>query len=337
MIDLSTKYLGMMLKNPIVASASPLSDSLDKICRLEDRGIAAVVLPSLFEEQLTLDGATLDDDLSRGADSFAESLSYFPDLAGYNFGPDGYLELIRGAKSRVEIPVIGSLNGVTVGGWTRYARETEQAGADALELNLYSISTDPNISANQVERAYLELVREVKQNVRIPVAVKLSPFFSAPANFAKRLNDAGADAIVIFNRFYQPDLDLEELEVVPSLALSTPNELMLRLHWTAIIFGHIDADLAITGGVHSAHDVLKAVMVGARVAMMTSTLLRNGLEHLEAVLRDLVNWMEEHEYRSIREMCGSMSLRNVPDPAAFQRANYIRVLSSYSLRGAWNG
>jgi dihydroorotate dehydrogenase (fumarate) len=334
MIDLTTTYLGLGLKNPLVASASPLCDSLDNIRSLEDHGIAAVVLPSLFEEQLTVEGEALDDDLSRGADSFAEALNFFPDLSTYNLGPDGYLELIAKAKASVAVPVIGSLNGVTAGGWIRYALEMEQAGADAIELNLYSIMTDPELSANNVERAYIELVRELKQTVKIPVAVKLSPFFSAPANMAKRLDQAGAKAIVLFNRFYQPDLDLEQLEVVPSLALSSPQELLLRLHWVAIIFGHVEADLAITGGVHSALDVLKAVMAGARVAMMTSALLRNGLAHLGMVLRDLASWMEEHEYESIRQMCGSMSQRNVPNPAAFQRANYMRVLSSYTLRGA---
>ncbi len=337
MIDLSTTYLGLGLKNPIVASASPLGDSLDKIRRLEDHEVAAVVLPSLFEEQLSLEGETLDEDLFRGAESFAESLNYFPDLSTYNLGPDGYLELIRKARASVAIPIIGSLNGVSAGGWIRYAREMEQAGADAIELNLYSMVTDPELTAAQVERAYAELVREVKQSVRIPVAVKLSPFFSAPANMAKRLDDAGADALVLFNRFYQPDLDLEELEVVPSLTLSRPEELLLRLHWVAIIFGHVGGDLAITGGVHSAREVLKAVMAGARVTMMASALLHHGLEHLRVVLRDLTSWMEEHEYESIRQMCGSMSQRNVSNPAAFQRANYARVLSSYSMRGAWNG
>lgn len=337
MIDLTTSYLGLALKNPIVASASPLSDSIDKIRLLEDHSVAAIVLPSLFEEQFAVEGETLDNDLFRGAESFAESLDYFPDLATYNLGPEAYLELIRKARASVAIPIIGSLNGVSAGGWIRFAREIEQAGADALELNLYSIVTDPELSAANVERAYLELVREVTQSVRIPVAVKLSPFFSAPANIAKRLDGAGADALVLFNRFYQPDLDLETLEVTPSLNLSRPEELLLRLHWTAIIFGNVEADLAITGGVHSAHDVLKAVMAGARVAMMTSALLRGGLEHVDHVLRDLASWMEEHEYQSIRQMCGSMSQRNVPNPSAFQRANYVRVLSSYSLHGAWNG
>jgi dihydroorotate dehydrogenase (fumarate) len=337
MIDLTTTYLGLRLKNPIVASASPLCDSIDKIRQLEDRGVGAVVLPSLFEEQLTLEGEALDHDLARGTESFAESLNYFPDLTTYNLGPDGYLDLIRQARALVAIPIIGSLNGVSAGGWIRYAREMEQAGADAIELNLYSIVTDPQISGAQVERAYAELVHEVKQSVRIPVAVKLSPFFSAPANIAKRLEDAGAGALVLFNRFYQPNLDLEQLEAVPSLELSTPHELLLRLHWTAIVFGATKADLAITGGVHSAHDVLKGVMAGARVTMMTSALLRNGIDHLGVVLRDLSNWMEEHEYESIREICGSMSLRKVPNPAAYERSNYVRVLSSYTLRGAWNG
>jgi len=337
MIDLTTTYLGLTLKNPIVASASPLSDSLDKIRGLEDHGIGAVVLPSLFEEQLMLESETLDEDLFRGADSFAESLNYFPDLTTYNLGPEGYLELIRKAKASVSIPIIGSLNGVSAGGWIRYAREMEQAGADAIELNLYSIVTDPELTASDVERAYAELVREVKQSVGIPVAVKLSPFFSAPANMAKLLDRAGANALVLFNRFYQPDLDLESLEVVPNLTLSRPQELLLRLHWVAIIFGRVGADLAITGGVHSAQDVLKAVMAGARVTMMTSALLSRGVEHLDTVLRDLLSWMEEHEYESIRQMCGSMSQRNVPNPAAFERANYIRVLSSYTLRETWNG
>jgi dihydroorotate dehydrogenase (fumarate) len=337
MIDLTTTYLGLTLKNPLVASASPVCDSLDKIRRLEDHGIAAVVLPSLFEEQLMLESETLDEDLFRGADSFAESLNYFPDLTTYNLGPEGYLELIRKAKASVSVPIIGSLNGVSAGGWIRYAREMEQAGADAIELNLYSIVTDPELTASDVERSYTELVREVKQSVGIPVAVKLSPFFSAPANMAKLLDRAGANALVLFNRFYQPDLDLESLEVVPNLTLSRPQELLLRLHWVAIIFGRVGADLAITGGVHSAQDVLKAVMAGARVTMMTSALLSRGVEHLDTVLRDLLSWMEEHEYESIRQMCGSMSQRNVPNPAAFERANYIRVLSSYTLRETWNG
>jgi dihydroorotate dehydrogenase (fumarate) len=332
MIDLRTNYLGLTLENPIVASASPLGESLDSIRRLEDHGIGAIVLPSLFEEQLDLESQALDSDLSRGAEEFFEAASYLPDLRTYNLGPGGYLELVRRAKASVRVPVIASLNGVTEGGWIYYAREIEQAGADAIELNIYSLVTDPERTGAQVEQSYCDLVAAIKRTVHIPVAVKLSHFFSAPANAAKRLDAAGANALVLFNRFYQPDIDIEALEVLPSLTLSRPTELLLRLHWVAIVFGNVRADLAITGGVHTAHDVLKSVMVGARVAMMTSALLQNGIEHLEVVRRDLHKWMEEHEYDSIRQMCGSMSQRNVPNPAAFERANYMRVLSSYTLR-----
>lgn len=334
MIDLTTKFLGLTLKSPIVASASPVCESLDSIRRLEDHGIGAIVLPSLFEEQLNLESMALDSDLSRGADEFPESLTFLPDLKTYNLGPGGYLELIRKAKASVSVPIIGSLNGVSEGGWISYARQIEQAGADAIELNIYSLITDPKRTSADVERGYAELVRAVKKSVRIPVAVKLSHFFSTIANLAKQLDDAGADALVFFNRFYQPDLDIETQEVVPSLTLSRPTELLLRLHWVAIVFGHIKADLAITGGVHSAQDVLKSMMAGAKVAMMTSALLQNGVAHVETVRSDITRWMEEHEYESIQQMCGSMSQRNVPDPAAFERANYVRVLSSYTLKSS---
>jgi dihydroorotate dehydrogenase (fumarate) len=337
MIDLSTKYLGLQLDNPIVASASPLCDSVENIRRLEDHGIAAVVLPSLFEEQLNLDSESVDADLSLGAEAFSEALSYFPDVTTYNLGPDRYLELIRKAVASVQIPVIASLNGVSLGGWIRYAREMEQAGADAIELNLYSLVTDPRRAGTEVEQDYCDLVKMVTQTVRIPIAVKLSHFFSAPANIATRLDAAGANGLVLFNRFYQPDFDIEAMEVVPSLTLSHSNELLLRLHWAAIIFGHIKADIAITGGVHSAADILKSMMAGARVAMMTSSLLQNGLDHLDIVRDDLARWMEEHEFNSIQEMCGSMSQRNVPNPGAFERANYMRVLSSYAHRTAQAG
>ena len=332
MIDLTTKYLGLLLRNPIVASASPLSESLDNIRRLEDHGIGAIVLPSLFEEQLNIESEAVDSDLSRGIDGFAEAVTYLPDLMTYNLGPDGYLNLIRNAKASVRVPIIASLNGVSRGGWIRYAREMEQAGADAIELNIYSLVTDPSRTSSQVEQDYCDLVLAVAQSVRIPVAVKLSHFFTAAANMAKRLDASGARALVLFNRFYQPDLDVETLEVVPTLTLSHPTELLLRLHWIAIIFGHIRADLAVTGGVHAATDVIKSVMAGARVAMMTSALLRNGIDHLDSVRRDLLRWMEDHEYSSIQQMCGSMSQRNVPDPAAFERGNYVKVLSSYALR-----
>lgn len=332
MIDLTTRYLGLSLNNPLVASASPLCESVANILRLEDCGIAAVVLPSLFEEQIRLESEALHSDLQRGAESFSESLNFFPDMTTYNLGPDGYLELIRKAKTSVAIPVIASLNGTTSGGWVHYARLMEEAGADALELNIYALATDPAQAAAEVERSYCDLVQQVKGSVRIPVAVKLSHFFSALPNMARQLDAAGADALVLFNRFYQPDLDIEALEVVPSLTLSRPEELLLRLHWVAILFGHTRADLAVTGGVHSGQDILKSVMAGARVAMTTSALLHNGIEHARGMLGDLVHWMEEHEYESIRQMCGSMSQRSVPDPAAFERGNYMRVLSSYTLR-----
>jgi dihydroorotate dehydrogenase (fumarate) len=299
---------------------------------MEDAGASAVVLPSLFEEQITLESHHLDRYLSHGTESFAESLTYFPDMIDYNLGPDGYLELIRRAKFVVDIPIIGSLNGVSTGGWITYAKKIEEAGADALELNTYYIPTDPELTGAQVEQMYLDLVRDVKASVRIPVAIKLSPNFSAIPNMARRLDQAGADALVMFNRFYQPDFDLENLEVVPSLILSGSYELLVRLTWVAVVYGHIRADLAITGGVHTALDVLKAMMVGARVAMMTSALLTHGIGHLNTVRADLLTWMEQHEYESIRQMQGSMSHRSVANPAAFERANYIKVLSSYVLK-----
>lgn len=332
MIDLSTNYLGMILKNPLVASASPLSESVDRIRQLEDGGVAAVVLPSLFEEQLDVESLRLDGDLYRGSESFAESLSYLPELQDYNLGPDGYLELIRRAREVASVPIIASLNGASMGGWVRYARLMEEAGAHALELNLYALPTGADRTGMQVEQDYCDLVRQVRQRVRIPLAVKLSHFFSAPANMARRLEEAGAGALVLFNRFYQPDFDIDRLEVVPRLALSHPYELLLRLHWVAILYGQVKADLAITGGVHGPEDVLKCMMAGARVAMMTSALLENGPDHAARVLRDVEYWMEEHEYLSIQQMQGSMSQQAVPDPAAFERGNYMRVLSSYTLR-----
>jgi dihydroorotate dehydrogenase (fumarate) len=332
MVDLSTTYLGLTLKNPLVVSPSPLCEKIDNIRQMEDAGASAVVLPSLFEEQITLESHYLDRYLSHGTESFAESLTYFPDMIDYNLGPDGYLELIRRAKFVVDIPIIGSLNGVSTGGWITYAKKIEEAGADALELNTYYIPTDPELTGAQVEQMYLDLVRDVKASVRIPVAIKLSPNFSAIPNMARRLDQAGADALVMFNRFYQPDFDLENLEVVPSLILSGSYELLVRLTWVAVVYGHIRADLAITGGVHTALDVLKAMMVGARVAMMTSALLTHGIGHLTTVRADLLTWMEQHEYESIRQMQGSMSHRSVANPAAFERANYIKVLSSYVLK-----
>ncbi len=332
MSDLTTPYLGLKLKSPLVASASPLCESVPNIRQLEDAGIGAVVLPSLFEEQLELESNALDEDLWRGSESFAESQTVLPNLRTYNLGPGGYLDLIAGAKDSVEIPVIASLNGVSPGGWVEYARLMAEAGADAIELNIYSIPTEPAESAVEVEKGYVDLVRQIKRSVRVPLAVKLSPFFSAPANIAMRLDDAGANALVLFNRFYQPDFDIEALEVVPRLTLSHPDELLLRLHWTAILFDHVHADLGITGGVHSAQDVVKCMMSGARVAMMASALLQKGIPHVSSVLADLDRWLEDHQYASVQQMCGSMSRRSVPDPALFDRGNYMRVLSSYTAR-----
>jgi len=332
MVDLSTTYLGLTLKNPLVVSPSPLCEKIDNIRRMEDAGASAVVLPSLFEEQISLESHHLDRYLSHGTESFAESLTYFPDMVDYNLGPDGYLEHIRRAKFVVDIPIIGSLNGSSTGGWISYAKKIEEAGADALELNTYYIPTDPELTGAQVEQMYLDLVRDVKASVSIPVAVKLGHSFSAFANLARRLDQAGANGLVLFNRFYQPDFDLENLEVVHTLTLSSSYELLLRLHWIAILYGHIRADLAVTGGVHTALDVLKTMIVGARVAMMTSALLQHGIGHLSTVRSELLGWMEQHEYESIRQMQGSMSHRSVPDPAAFERGNYMKVLSSYVLK-----
>jgi dihydroorotate dehydrogenase (fumarate) len=332
MSSLSTRYLGLSLRSPLVASASPVCESVPNIRELEDAGVGAIVLPSLFEEQLELESNALDEDLSRGADSFPESQTVLPDLQTYNLGPDGYLDLIASAKEAVDIPVIASLNGVSPGGWAEYALLMADAGADAIELNIYSIPTEPAESAADVEKGYVELVRQIKRAVRIPVAVKLSPFFSAPANMAARLDDVGANGLVLFNRFYQPDFDIESLEVVPRLTLSHPDELLLRLHWAAILSDHVEADLAITGGVHSATDVVKCILAGASVAMMASALLQRGIPHATTVLAEFRRWLEEHEYDSVQQMCGSMSRRSVPDPTAFERGNYMRVLSSYTFR-----
>jgi dihydroorotate dehydrogenase (fumarate) len=332
MPDLSTTYLGLGLKNPLVASASPLSEDLGNVRKMEDAGAAAMVFHSLFEEQIDLESHELDRFLGAGTESFPESLTYLPELNWYNRGPDGYLEHLYRVKRIIQIPVIASLNGSSPGGWTKYARKMEQAGADGLELNIYSIPTRGDISSAELERTYCDLVREVKSSVHIPVAVKLGPYFTAMVNVAQHLEKAGAAALVLFNRFYQPDFDLENLEVVPNLVLSNSYELLLRIHWVAILYGNVHADLAVTGGVHTAEDVLKAMMAGAQVAMMTSALLKNGFGHFDKVINDLTRWMEEHEYESIKQMRGSMAMRSVANPAAFERANYMRVLSSYAQR-----
>jgi dihydroorotate dehydrogenase (fumarate) len=331
MIDLSTRYLGLPLISPLVASASPLCESIDNIRAMEDAGAAAVVLHSLFEEQLDVESTHLDRYLTQGAESHAEALDYFPDLTKYNLGPDEYLEHVRRAKEAVGIPIIGSLNGVSTGRWIEFAKKIEQAGADALELNVYYLPTDPRLTGGQVEQMYVDLVRNVKRSVRIPVAVKLGHEFSAIANLAQRLAEAGAEGLVLFNRFYLPDFDLERLEVTPRLTLSNPHELLVCLHWVAILFGHVRTDLAVTGGVHGSAQVLKSMMAGARVAMLTSALLRNGIAYLARLRADVLEWMEEHQYASIAQMQGRMSYR-MAEPAAFERANYMKVLSSYALR-----
>jgi len=332
MIDQTTEYLGLKLKSPLVVSSSPLTDSPEKVQRLEEAGAAAVVLPSIFEEQLTLESNALDSDLSRGTDSFAESLSYFPAYESYRQGHDAYLGHIRRAKSVAGIPVLASLNGATAGGWVKFAKEIEQAGADALELNTYSLPTDPRVSSSAIEDGIVELVRQVKKNMKIPIAVKLSPQFTSIPHLAARLDKAGANGIVLFNRFYQPDFDIENLNVTPTLTLSRSEELLLRLHWTAILYGDLKADIAVTGGVHSAEDVLKSIMAGGQVAMLASALLMRGISYLAVIQPDLLCWMEEHEYESIRQMRGSLSRRAVPDISPFERGNYIRTLSSYTLR-----
>jgi dihydroorotate dehydrogenase (fumarate) len=328
-MDLSTTYLGLKLKNPIVPSASPLSHTLDSMKRLEDSGAAAIVMYSLFEEQITHEAAELDHYLSYGTESFAESLTYFPEANEYNLGPEEYIELLHSAKGSLEIPVIGSLNGISTGGWIEYAKKIEEAGADALELNVYYIPTDPKLVSQDVEERYLEVLHAVKRTVKIPVAMKLSPHFSSMANMAQRLDNAGANGLVLFNRFYQPDIDLETLEVKPNVILSSPQALRLPLRWIAILYGRLKASLAATSGVHRAQDVVKLMMAGADVTMMCSALLKNGPQHVQQVLSELDQWMLEHEYTSVKQMKGSMSQKAVADPAAFERANYMKALNTY--------
>jgi len=329
MVDLTTNYLGLNLKNPLVASASPLSKKVDTAIELEQAGVSAIVMYSLFEEQIVSESIKLHQDLTRGADQFYEALSYLPDYGTYSIGPDRYLEHLQKIKKAVQIPVIGSLNGVSTGGWVEYARKIEQAGADALELNLYYLATDPDQTSTELEDTYVTLVNNVAERIEIPLAVKLSPFITALPNFAQRLSEAGAKGLVLFNRFYQPDFDLEELEVVPNLVLSNSNELRLPLRWIAILYGRIPVDFALTSGVHTAEDVLKAMMAGASVAMTASALLRYGVGRVPSLLADLETWMVDHEYESIHQMRGSMSQQAVAEPAAFERANYMKVLSSY--------
>ena len=329
--DLSTTYLGLELKNPLVASSSPLTGKADSLKALEEAGIAAVVLPSLFEEQIEHEAMEMQRLYEFGADSFAESLSgYFPEFEDYSTRTESYLAQISEAKEAVGIPVIGSLNGTTRGGWTHYAKKVEEAGADALELNVYLIPTDPYASGCDVEERYLDLVRAVKAEVTIPLSVKVGPYFSSIPYMARELAEAGAEGLVLFNRFYQPDLDLETLEVVPTVNLSPRSALLLPLRWIGILKGNVSADLAITSGVHTCEDAIKAVLVGADAAMMASNLLRGGVGQVELMLDDMQQWLDEHEYESIEQMKGSMSIGTAANPDAFVRANYMKMLTTYT-------
>jgi dihydroorotate dehydrogenase (fumarate) len=329
MMDLTTSYLGMTLRSPLVPSASPLSEEIDNIRRMEDAGAAAIVLYSLFEEQLVLDRFELHHHLTAGTESFAEALTYFPEPTEYHLGPEGYLAHIRKAKQAVDIPVIASLNGTSLGGWTSYAQQMQAAGADGLELNVYYIPTDAEQTAEAVEQTYIDILQAVKAVVTIPVALKLGPFFSNMARMARRLDEAGANALVLFNRFYQPDIDLEALEVRPHVLLSTPQAMRLPLTWIGILYGRIRAQMAATSGVHDAEDVIKLLMVGANVTMLCSVLLQRGIEHIRTIEQGMRAWMETHEYSSVRQMQGSMSQQNVADASAFERAHYITSLHSY--------
>lgn len=328
-MDLHTTYMGLNLKHPIVASASPLSESVDNIKRMEDAGAAAVVMFSLFEEQLRHDSAALEHLMESGTESFAESISYFPEIDSYHVGPDRYLDILRRASEAVDIPVIGSLNGITSEGWVDCAKQMQQAGAKGIELNIYYIPAGLDVAGRNVEQRYVDVLKAVKAAVSIPVALKLSPFFSAIGEMAKQLDDAGADALVLFNRFYQPDFDLDKLEVAPTLHLSTPDEIRLPLLWIAILRGRIKASLGATRGVHSATEVVKYLMAGADAVMTTSALLKHGIGFLTTLVDELQAWMERKGYVSIEQMKGSMSQQNVADPSAFERANYIKILESY--------
>ncbi|MBI5869297.1 MAG: dihydroorotate dehydrogenase-like protein [candidate division Zixibacteria bacterium] len=327
-MDLSTTYMGLKLANPLVPSASPLSEEIDNIKRMEDAGASAVVLYSLFEEQLSKDRLELYHHMTNGSESFAESLTYFPEPPEFHLGPEGYLDHIRRAKEAVNIPIIASLNGGTIGGWTDFAKRMEQAGADAIELNIYYLPADLQTPGHVVEQNCIDILKAVKSSVTIPVAIKLSAFYSSMANMAYQLDQAGADGLVLFNRFYQPDIDLDQLEVVPNVLLSRPQALRLPLRWVAILYGRILASLAATSGIHEAADVIKMLMAGANVTMMCAALLRNGIDHLRTVQADMRSWMEAHEYESVRQMQGSMSHAHCEDPAAFERVQYMKALQS---------
>ncbi len=328
-MDLTTTYLGLKLKNPLIASASPLSNNVDNFKVLEDAGVAAIVNHSLFEEQITHEVGELQHYLSNHSESYAESLSYFPKVGDFPLGPEEYLSHIYKAKKAVKVPIIASLNAHTEGGWVTFAKQIQQAGADALELNVYFMAADPDVDGRQIEETYIEILQQVKSVVTIPVAIKIGPYFSAFANMAKRLDEAGADGLVLFNRFYQPDIDLEGLMIVPNVTLSTSYDMRLPLRWIGILFGHIKADLAATTGIHSSEDVIKVIMSGADVAMLCSVLLRHGPDHAKTLLQGIEKWMKEHDYASIEQMRGSMSQQSIVNPESFERANYMRTLQSY--------
>ncbi len=329
MAELKTKYLGLDLKNPLVASASPLSRKVETAVALEKEGVSAIVMYSLFEEQIIQESFKLDRDLTRGTDTYAEGLDFFPQTGDYSSGPEKYIDHLANVKQAVNIPVIGSLNGVTPGGWVEYAQKIEAAGADAVELNLYYLATDPATTSSDLEARYVELVNLIRNQIQIPLAVKLSPFITSLPNFAKQLVEAGADGLVLFNRFYQPDFDLEELEITPSLVLSNSDELRLPLRWIAILFGRVQTDFALTSGVHTGEDMVKALMAGANVTMVASAFLQNGIDRAANILTNANAWLDEHEYDSVVQMIGSMSQKAVAQPAEFERANYAKVLSSY--------
>ena len=330
-MDLATTYLGLPLKNPVMPGASPLVDQLDTVRRLEDAGAAAVVMHSLFEEQITRDQLAEFAHTENPAESFSEAVSYFPRMEDYALGPDRYLSQISRIKEMVDIPVIGSLNGISPGGWIDHARLIQQAGADALELNVYYVATDPDEPGVAVEKRTLDILQAVKESVTIPIAVKLSPFFSSPGHFAKQLDSLGAAGVILFNRFYQPDIDIEALEASHRLDLSNSTELRLRLRWAAILHGHLNADIAVSGGVHTVEDIVKAIMCGANAVQVVSSLLKYGPSHIGSLINGLSHWLEDHEYESIDQMRGSMSLQHCPDPTVFERANYLRVLQLWKV------
>jgi dihydroorotate dehydrogenase (fumarate) len=330
-MDLKTKYMGMELRSPLVVSASPLSENIDNIKKIEEFGGSAVVFHSLFEEQIISDQKELNYHMSMSADVSAEAMSYFPEADDYRLGPEAYLEQIRKAKEAVSIPVIASINGSTKGGWTDFAKQMQEAGADAIELNIYNIPTNLEFEGSKVEEEYVNILKDVKAAVNVPVALKLSPFFSNMANMAKRFDEAGADALVLFNRFYQPDIDLESLEVVPKVGLSHSGLSRIPMRWIAILFGKIKADLAATTGIHTGDDAIKMLMVGAKATMMCSALLKNGIQHIKFVETEMINWLTEKEYVSVEQMQGSMSQVKNANPSAYERANYMKALTNYEF------